>query len=170
MNPRRFPQILGPSRRSDRKTGNIAARFTRLLPSFKEPETIWAGTDDGFIQLTRDAGKTWKNVTPPQLTAWSKISILEASHFDPGTVYAAVKCFRLDDLKPHIYRTRDFGASWQEIVAGLPDNAPVNVVREDPTREGLLYAGSENAVYVSFNDGDSWRSLQLNLPTPQCAI
>jgi photosystem II stability/assembly factor-like uncharacterized protein len=159
-----IPANLGAFSAGDPEKGKHRGTIYAVAPSFKEPETIWAGTDDGLIQLTRDAGKSWKNVTPPQLTSWSKISILEASHFDPGTVYAAVNCFRLDDLKPHIYRTRDFGASWQEIVAGLPDNAPVNVVREDPTRKGLLYAGSENAVYVSFNDGDSWQSLQLNLP------
>ncbi len=132
-----IPANLGAFSAGDPEKGKHRGTIYAVAPSFKEPETIWAGTDDGLIQLTRDAGKTWKNVTPPQLTSWSKISILEASHFDPGTVYAAVNCFRLDDLKPHIYRTRDFGASWQEIVAGLPDNAPVNVVREDPTRERI---------------------------------
>jgi photosystem II stability/assembly factor-like uncharacterized protein len=159
-----IPANLGAFSAGDPEKGKHRGTIYAVAPSFKEPGTIWAGTDDGLIQLTRDAGKSWKNITPPQLTSWSKISILEASHFEAGTVYAAVNCFRLDDLKPHIYRTRDFGASWQEIVAGLPDNAPVNVVREDPARKGLLYAGSENAVYVSFNDGDSWQSIQLNLP------
>ncbi len=159
-----IPANLGAFSAGDPEKGKHRGTIYAVAPSFKEAETIWAGTDDGLIQLTRDAGKTWKNVTPPQLTSWSKVSILEASHFEAGTVYAAVNRFRLDDLKPHIYRTRDFGATWQEIIAGLPDNAPINVVREDPAHKGLLYAGSETAVHVSFNDGDSWQSLQLNLP------
>jgi photosystem II stability/assembly factor-like uncharacterized protein len=159
-----IPANLGAFSAGDPEKGKHRGTIYALAPSFKEVGTLWAGTDDGLIQLTRDAGKTWKNVTPPQLTSWSKVSILEASHFDAGMVYAAVNRFRLDDLKPHIYRTRDFGASWQEIVTGLPDNAPINSVREDPTRKGLLFAGSETSVYVSFNEGDSWQPLQLNLP------
>jgi len=159
-----IPANLGAFSAGDAEKGKHRGTIYALAPSFKEADTIWAGTDDGFLQLTRDGGKSWKNVTPPQLTSWSKVSILEASHFEAGTVYAAVNRFRLDDLKPHIYRTRDFGANWQEIVSGLPVNAPINVVREDPARKGLLFAGSETSVYVSFNDGDSWQSLQLNLP------
>jgi len=159
-----IPANLGAFSAGDAEKGKHRGTIYAVAPSFKEAGTIWAGTDDGLVQLTRDAGKTWKNVTPPQLTSWSKVSILEASHFDAGTVYAAVNRFRLDDLKPHIYRTRDFGATWQEIVSGLPDNAPINVVREDSAHRGLLFAGSETSVYVSFNDGDSWQSLQLNLP------
>ena len=159
-----IPPNLGAFAAGDPEKGKHRGTIYAVAPSFQEAKTIWVGTDDGLIQLTRDAGKTWKNVTPPQLTSWSKVSILEASHFEAGTAYAAVNRFRLDDLKPHIYRTRDFGASWREIIAGLPDNAPVNVVREDPARKGLLYAGSETSVYVSFDDGDSWQSLQLNLP------
>ena len=124
---------------------------------------LWAGTDDGLIHLTRDGGKTWKNVTPPDLTPWSKVSQLDASHFDDDTVYAAINRIRLDDQKPHIYRTHDGGATWKEIVRGLPDG-PVNVVREDPVRKGLLFAGTELAVYVSFNDGDDWQPLRLNMP------
>jgi photosystem II stability/assembly factor-like uncharacterized protein len=159
-----IPANLGAFSAGDPEKGKHRGTIYALAPSFKEAGTLWAGTDDGLIQLTRDGGKTWKNVTPPQLTSWSKVSILEASHFDAGTVYAAVNRFRLDDLKPHIYRTRDFGATWQEIVAGLPDNAPINAVREDPARKGLLFAGSETSVFVSFNDGESWQPLQLNLP------
>jgi hypothetical protein len=113
--------------------------------------------------VTRDGGKTWKNITPPDLTPWSKVSILETSHFDDLTVYAAINRFRLDDLKPHIYRTHDGGKTWKEIVARLPEG-PINTVREDPVRKGLLFAGSELAVYVSFNDGDSWQPLRLNMP------
>ncbi|MBI3586270.1 MAG: hypothetical protein HY088_03980 [Ignavibacteriales bacterium] len=135
-----------------------------IAPSYKNINVIWAGTDDGLIHITRDGGKSWKNVTPPELTSWSKVSIMDASHFDDQTAYAAINRFRLDDLKPHIYRTHDGGKTWKEIVKGLPDNAAINTVREDPIRKGLLFAGSENAVYVSFNDGDNWQSLRLNMP------
>jgi len=158
------PANLGAFSAGDPEKGKHRGTIYALAPSFKEPDTLWADTDDGLIQLTRDAGKTWKNVTPPQLKPWSKVSIIEASHFDAGTAYAAINSFRLDDLRPHIYRTRDSGATWQEITAGIAGNAPSNVVREDPARKGLLFAGTETSVYVSFNDGDSWQPLQLNLP------
>ena len=134
-----------------------------IAPSHMSVDVIWAGTDDGLVHVTRDGGKTWKNVTPPGLTPWSKVSQLDASHFDDQTVYAAINRLRLDDLHPHIYRTHDGGATWKEIVRGLPDG-PVNTVREDPVRKGLLFAGSELAAYVSFNDGDDWRALRLNMP------
>ncbi len=159
-----MPANLGEFSAGDPEKGKHRGTIYALATSFKEPDTIWAGTDDGLIQLTRDGGKTWKNVTPPQLKAWSKVSIMEASHFDAGTAYAAINSFRLDDLHAHIYRTRDFGATWQEITAGMAENAPSNVVREDAKRRGLLFAGTETCVYVSFNDGDSWQLLQLNLP------
>jgi hypothetical protein len=159
-----MPVNLGAFSAGDPEKGKHRGTIYALAPSFKEPDTIWAGTDDGLIHLTRDGGKNWKNVTPPQLVPWAKVSIIEASHFDAGTAYAAINTFRLDDLRPHIYRTHDFGATWQEIVSGLPANAPSNVVREDPVRKGLLFAGTETSVYVSFNDGDSWQPLQLNLP------
>jgi hypothetical protein len=124
---------------------------------------LWAGTDDGLIHVTRDGGKTWKDVTPPGLAPWSKVAQLDASHFDDDTVYAAVNRLRVDDLKPHIWRTHDGGATWQETVRGLPDG-PVNTVREDPVRKGLLFAGTELAVFVSFNDGGDWQPLRLNMP------
>ena len=132
-------------------------------PSRRNVNTLWAGTDDGLIHLTRDGGKNWKNVTPPAMTPWSKVAQLDASHFDDDTVYAAVNRLRLDDLKPHIFRTHDGGATWQETVHGLPDG-PVNAVREDPVRKGLLFAATELAVFVSFNDGDDWQPLRLNMP------
>src|SRR5580658_10394026 len=135
-----------------------------LAPSPLDANLIWAGTDDGLIWLTRDGGQNWREVSPTGLTAWSKIAQLDASHFDPNGVYAAVNRFRLDDLRPYIYRTHDGGQTWEKITTGLPDDAAVNVVREDPVRQGLLFAGTERAIYVSFNDGDSWQSLQLNLP------
>jgi photosystem II stability/assembly factor-like uncharacterized protein len=159
-----MPANLGVFAASDPEKGKHRGTIYALAPSFKDINTIWAGTDDGLIQLTRDGGKTWKNVTPPQLKPWAKVSTLQASQFDAGTAYAAINTFRLDDLRPHVFRTRDFGATWQETVSGLPDNAPTQVVRGDPVRKGLLFAGTETSVYVSFNDGDSWQPLQLNLP------
>ncbi|HEV3183078.1 MAG TPA: sialidase family protein [Steroidobacteraceae bacterium] len=125
---------------------------------------LWAGTDDGLVWLSADGGGNWSNVTPPELTPWSKVTQIEASHFDADTAYVSVSRMRIDDLHPYIYRTRDQGRSWQPIVAGLPADAPVNAVREDPQRRGLLFAATESAVWVSFDDGDHWGSLQLNLP------
>ncbi len=135
-----------------------------VAPSYKDVNVIWAGTDDGLIHATRDGGKNWTNVTPSGITSWSKISIMDAGHFDVNTAYAAVNRIRLDDQRPHIYRTHDGGKTWKEIVNGLGDSGPVNVVREDPQRRGLLFCGSERAVYVSFNDGDNWQPLRLNMP------
>ena len=129
-----------------------------------EKGRMWAGTDDGLIWLTTDGGQHWNNVTPPQLSAWQKVSVLEASHTDVATAYAAVNTLRLDDLHPHIYRTRDSGKTWTEIVEGIAPDQNVNAVREDPRRKGLLFAGTEGSVYVSFDDGDHWSSLRLNLP------
>ena len=134
-----------------------------VAPSYKDVNTIWCGTDDGLIHLTKDGGKTWKNVTPPAITSWSKISIMDAGHFDVNTAYAAVNRIRLDDMHPHIYKTKDGGKTWKEIINGLP-NDPINVVREDPLQKGLLFAGSETAVYVSFDDGEHWQPLRLNMP------
>jgi photosystem II stability/assembly factor-like uncharacterized protein len=125
---------------------------------------LWAGTDDGLIWLTPNDGKAWQNVTPAELAPWSKVTQLESSHFDAQVAYASVSRFRLDDLKPFIYRTRDAGRSWQLITTGLAMDGPVNAVREDPARRGLLFAATEKAVWVSFDDGDHWQSLQLNLP------
>ena len=134
-----------------------------VAPSQKNINTIWAGTDDGLIHITRDGGKTWQNITPPTLTSWSKVSLIDAGHFDDNTAYAAINRIRLNDYRPHIVRTHDGGKTWTEIVRGLPED-PINVVREDPLRKGLLFAGSERAVYVSFNDGDDWQPLRLNMP------
>lgn len=135
-----------------------------IAPSYVDSNTVWAGTDDGLIHVTRDGGRTWKDVTPPQIGPWWKVSIMDASHFDANTAYAAVNTFRLDDLRPHIYRTRDGGRTWVEIVDGMSTDAPVNVVREDPKRRGLLYAGTENHVWFSLDDGDHWSPLRLNMP------
>ena len=134
-----------------------------VAPSYVDINTIWCGTDDGLIHVTKDGGKTWKNVTPPSIPSWSKISLMDASHTDANTAYAAVNNIRLDDARAHIYKTTDGGKTWIEIVNGLP-NDPINVVKEDPLRKGLLFAGSERAVYVSFDDGANWQSLRLNMP------
>jgi photosystem II stability/assembly factor-like uncharacterized protein len=137
-----------------------------IAPSYVDPGRIWAGTDDGLIQTTADGGAHWRDVTPPALRArpWSKISIMDAGRFDARTAYAAVNTMRLDDFRPHIYRTHDGGATWTEIVNGIDSGAVINVVREDPKRRGLLFAGSEDQVWVSFDDGDHWSSLRLNMP------
>ncbi len=150
--------------------GTPAAKPTRrgvvytIAPSPVDSNTIWAGTDDGLIHVTRNGGATWSNVTPPQLGAWWKVSIMDASHVSAMTAYAAVNTLRLDDPRPHIYRTRDGGATWTEIVSGIATDAPINVVREDPKRRGLLYAGSETQVWFSLDDGDHWHSLRGNMP------
>jgi photosystem II stability/assembly factor-like uncharacterized protein len=135
-----------------------------IAPSPLSAKTIWVGTDDGLIQLTRDDGKTWQNVTPPELTPWSKVVMMEASHFNVNEAYAAIDRHRLDDNEPYIYRTRDGGKSWQRITTGLPAGVYMQTVKEDPVHKGLLFAGTELWVFVSFDDGDHWQSLQLNLP------
>ena len=126
---------------------------------------IWAGTDDGLIQLTRDGGKSWNNVTPKDLPEWSRISLIEASPQDAGRAYVAADRHQLDDLRPYIYKTSDYGRTWTRVGKGIPDGSFVRAVREDLKKRGLLYAGTETGVYVSFNDGADWRPLKLNLPT-----
>lgn len=133
-------------------------------PSPLDAKTVWAGTDDGLIYVTRDDGAHWNNVTPPLMTAWSKVSQVEAGHFDTETAYASVDRHRLADDQPYIYRTHDGGKTWTKVVDGIPDGAFVNCVREDPKQKGLLYAATELRVYVSFDDGDHWQPLQLNMP------
>jgi len=135
-----------------------------IAPSPLSDGMIWTGTDDGLIWLTTDEGKHWNDVTPPQLTPWSKVGIIEASRFNADIAYAAIDRHRLDDYKPYIYRTQDRGKSWTSIMNGIPDGHFVNVVREDRKKKGLLYAGTELGMYVSFDDGDHWQSLELNLP------
>jgi hypothetical protein len=133
-------------------------------PSPSNVDLIWTGTDDGLIHVTRDGGKTWADVTPPALRPWDKVSQIVAGHFDARTAYAAVNAIRRDDMRPHVYRTHDGGATWSRVVDGLPENGPVNVVREDPKQPGLLFAGTERAVYVSADDGAHWLSLRQNMP------
>ncbi len=158
------PGNLDASAAANRAPGKTRGLIYTIAPSPVSAGEIWVGTNDGVIQVTRDEGQAWQNVTPAELTAWSKVTHLEASHFDAATAYAAVDRHRLDDLQPYLYRTRDFGKSWQRIARGIPEGSYVNCVREDPARQGLLYACTETGVFVSFNDGEDWQPLQLNLP------
>jgi photosystem II stability/assembly factor-like uncharacterized protein len=135
-----------------------------IAPSLHDVNRVWLGTDDGLIHITNDGGKSWKDITPPPLRPFWKVSVLEAGHFNKDVAYAAINTLRLDDLRPHIFRTSDAGATWTEITNGIPANENVNAVREDPERKGLLFAATERAVYVSFDDGASWQSLRLNMP------
>ncbi|MGB6247517.1 MAG: hypothetical protein WBF54_00295 [Terriglobales bacterium] len=135
-----------------------------IAPSPLSKGLIWAGTDDGLIQITRDEGQHWTNVTPKDLPEWSRISLIEASPHDAATAYVAVDRHQLDDLAPYIYKTTDYGATWTRITTGIPDGSFVRAVREDPRKKGLLYSGTERGVFVSFDDGAHWRSLQINLP------
>jgi photosystem II stability/assembly factor-like uncharacterized protein len=157
------PPNLDPSTATDAPVQKRGVIYT-IAPSPLDAKTIWAGTDDGNIQLTRDGGATWQNVTPANLPAWSKVGIIDASHFGLGTAYAAVERHRVDDRHPYIFRTRDFGRSWQLVVSGLPTDTFVNAIREDPARAGLLYAGTESSVAVSYDGGERWHSLKLDLP------
>jgi len=132
-------------------------------PSYHDINRIWVGTDDGLIQTTADGGLHWTDVTPPQMSPFMKVFIIDPGRFDPLTAYAAVNTLRIDDMRPHIFRTHDGGKTWTEIVTGLPNGSVVNVVREDPKKKGLLFAGTETQVYVSLDDGGHWQSLRLNM-------
>jgi photosystem II stability/assembly factor-like uncharacterized protein len=134
-----------------------------IAPSPLDANRIWAGTDDGLIHVTTDGGAHWADITPPDLKPFAKVSIIDAGHFGALDAYAAINTLRLDDLRPHIYRTHDGGMTWTHITTGIPDGGTINVVREDPKKKGLLYAGSEREVYVSFDDGEHWQSLRLNM-------
>ncbi|MGH8127449.1 MAG: WD40/YVTN/BNR-like repeat-containing protein [Gammaproteobacteria bacterium] len=158
------PSNLGPFGAHLKSLHHRLGVISSIGPSFKNVNTIWAGTNDGLIWVTHDGGKHWKNVTPPGMTPWSRVTKIIASHFNDQTAYASVSRFRLNDLKPYIYRTHNGGATWKLIVNGLPDNAPVDVVRQDSVRKGLLIAGTQRAVWFSADDGNHWHSLQLNLP------
>jgi len=145
------------------RNGHRGVIYT-IAPSPVLVPMVWVGTDDGYIQVTMNDGASWQNVTPPAVNAWSRVTTIEASHVDFNEAYAAVDRHQLEDFEPYIYRTRDAGKSWQKITAGLAPGVYVHVVKEDPKRRGLLFAGTERGAYVSFDDGDSWQSLQLNLP------
>lgn len=135
-----------------------------IAPSSLDRDVIWAGSDDGLIHITRDAGKSWTNVTPPEIQPWTRINVIEASSHDAATAYAAVNRYQMDDFHPYIYRTHDYGKTWTLAVTGIPADTFVRTVRQDTVQGKLLFAGTETGVYVSFDDGDHWQSLQLNLP------
>ncbi|MGD2122574.1 MAG: glycoside hydrolase [Gemmatimonadota bacterium] len=138
--------------------------ITALSASPVDVGVIWAGTDDGNIQVTMDGGGTWNDVTPPEIEPWTRIFNIEAGHFDTGTAYAAANTMRIDDMDPHFWRTHDGGRTWTEINNGIAAGAPANSIREDPRKPGLLYAATETQVWVSFDDGDNWTSLRLDMP------
>ncbi len=158
------PGSIGIYRTDEMKIMPRRGVIYAVAPSYVEADTIWAGTDDGLIHVTRDGGKSWRDVTPPELTSWSKVSQIDSGRFAAETAYAAINRIRLDDHRPWIFRTHDCGKTWQKIVNGLPDNEPINTVREDPIRKGLLFAGSERCVYFSLDDGDHWMPLRQNMP------
>ena len=158
------PASLDPVSAEDTDRNSKRGVIYAVGPSPVNAHMIWVGTDDGLIHLSIDDGKSWQNVTPPAINAWSRITGIEGSHTQEDTAYAAVDRHQLSDFGPHIYRTRDRGKTWQEISRGLPANGYVHVVKEDPVRRGLLFAGTERGAFVSFDDGDNWQALQLNLP------
>jgi photosystem II stability/assembly factor-like uncharacterized protein len=153
----------GPTTNENAEQRGYGVVYT-IAPSPLNADQIWAGTDTGRIHLTTDGGRNWHEVTPPEISAWSKISLIEASHFDPATAYAAIDRHRLDDQKPYLYITHDFGKSWKLAVNGIASNHFLRAVREDPEQRDLLFAGTEFGMYVSFDTGDNWQPLQLNLP------
>jgi photosystem II stability/assembly factor-like uncharacterized protein len=164
------PETMGHSGgpiTGDMNGPEVYATVFALAPSKVDINVLWAGSDDGLIHLTRDAGKTWANVTPTDMPQYGRVSIIDASAFDAGTAYAAVKRPLMGDQSPYLYRTQDFGKTWQKVVSGLRADDYVHVVREDPTRRGLLYAGTQHGVYYSYDDGGAWHPLSLNLPDVQ---
>jgi photosystem II stability/assembly factor-like uncharacterized protein len=159
------PANLDAATAADIPPGKRHGVIYTIAPSPMKAGEIWVGTDDGLVHLTQDEGKIWKDVTPPAVTAWSKVTHIAASRFDAGKAYAAVDRHRLEDMEAYLYRTKDFGKTWQRVSNGIPEGSFLNCVREDPKVAGLLYACTEKGVYVSFDDGDNWQPLQFNLPT-----
>ena len=164
------PKTLGDSGgpiTKDQSGPEVYGTIFTIAPSRREPRTIWAGSDDGLVHLTRDDGKTWQKVTPGDMPEFTRVSLIEASPHDAATAYVAGKRYQLDDRAPYIWKTNDYGKSWLKIVNGIRKDDYVHAVREDPARRGLLYAGTEHGIYVSFDDGARWQSLSLNLPDVQ---
>ncbi len=163
-------QSGGPITKDSTSVEYYGTVFT-MMESPVQKDLIWSGSDDGLVQVTRDGGKNWANVTPPKniMPEWIQINSLDASPFDPGTCYVAATMYKLDDFKPYLYKTTDYGKSWKKITDGIPADAFTRVIREDPNKKGLLYAGTETGIYVSFDDGDNWQPLQLNMPVTPVA-
>jgi photosystem II stability/assembly factor-like uncharacterized protein len=159
-----WPVPASAGRYASEVTPSPLGTITALSASPLDVDVLWAGTDDGNIQRTRDGGASWTNVTPPEIEAWTRIFNIEAGHFDTGTAYAAANTMRIDDMNPHFWRTHDGGRTWQEINEGIAPGAVANSIREDPRAEGVLYAATETQVWVSFDDGDRWHSLRLDMP------
>jgi hypothetical protein len=153
----------GPITRDETGVETYAVVFT-IAPSPKDGNLIWAGSDDGYVQVTRDGGNSWKNVTPKDMPDFARISLIEASPFRPGTAYVAANHYQHDDFKPYVYRTDDYGETWTKIVNGVAERDFARAIREDPKRAKLLYLGTEHGIYVSFDDGANWQSLKQNLP------
>ena len=153
----------GPITKDNTSIEYYGTIFT-AMESPVEKGVIWVGSDDGLVHVTRDDGKNWQNVTPKGMPEWIQINSIDVSSIQPGTAYVAATMYKLDDNKPYLYKTSDYGKTWKKITNGIPDTAFTRVIREDPNRRGLLYAGTETGMYVSFDDGDNWQSLQLNLP------
>ena len=161
--PKTMQASGGPITRDQTGVETYAVIFS-IAPSRQDANTIWTGSDDGWVHVTRDGSKSWQKVTPPDLPEFARISLIEASPHQNGVAYLAANRYQLGDRRPYLYKTADFGATWTKIVSGIPDHDFLRTVREDPKRRGLLYAGTEHGLYVSFNDGASWQSLRLNLP------
>jgi hypothetical protein len=161
--PRTLGASGGPITKDQTSVEYYATVFT-IAESPRQTGVIWAGSDDGIVSITRDGGRTWRNVTPAGLPEWARISMIDASNFAPGTAYLAANRYQVDDMKPYLYKTSDYGATWTAITSGLPATEFTRVVREDPERAGLLYAGTERGVWVSFDDGANWQTLRRNLP------
>ncbi|HLI51659.1 MAG TPA: hypothetical protein VKU87_07665 [Thermomicrobiaceae bacterium] len=164
---RNDPEKLQPSGGAithDNSGAEIYCTIFAFRESPHEAGVFWAGSDDGLVHISRDGGKSWSNVTPPQLPEWSQINVIEPSPHDAGTVYVTAFRYKHDDYRPFVFKSNDYGESWTAITNGIPDDDYVRVVREDPNRKGLLYAGTETGLYISFDDGGSWQPFQCNLP------
>jgi len=162
--PKTMQASGGPITRDQTGVETYAVIFT-IAASWQDANTIWTGSDDGWVHVTRDGGKNWEKVTPPDLPDFTRISLIEVSPHQDGVAYLAGNRYQLGDRRPYLYKTADFGKTWSQIVTGIPENDFPRTIREDPKRRGLLYVGTEHGIYVSFNDGASWQSLKLNLPT-----